>query len=178
MVQLTEQQIIYIQHYLKNEGLSYEPLKEELLDHLCCMTEANMQLGSPFHDAVQLTFSNFQKEEINDIQKQIKYSLTRKMRIMKVTSFFTLGFLLTFSTIYWGFIQDPPTTNPLQGNFEISSAFGMRHHPIQKKKKMHKGVDFKAPLGTPVVATADGVVVTAKINKEGLWLWQAYRHKT
>ena len=167
MIQLTEQQVFYIQSHLENEGLSYAPLKEELLDHLCCMTETNMQLGNPFHDAVQLTFSNFQKDEIHEIQKRIKYSLTRKMRIMKVTSFFTLGFLLTFSTIYWGFIQDPPSTNPLKGNFEISSAFGMRHHPIQKKKKMHKGVDFKAPMGTPVVATSDGVVVTAKINKEG-----------
>ena len=167
MVQLNNQQVVYIQQHLVEEGLSYDPLKDEILDHFCCMTEANMQLGNSFHNAVQLTFSNFQKEEINDIQKQIKYSLTRKMRIMKVTSFFTLGFLLTFSTVYWGFIQDPPTTNPLQGEFEISSAFGMRHHPIKKEKKMHKGVDFKAPIGTPVVATADGIVVTAKITKEG-----------
>ena len=46
MVQLTEEQVIYIQQYLKNEGLTYEPLEEELLDHLCCMTETNMQLGN------------------------------------------------------------------------------------------------------------------------------------
>jgi len=112
-------------------------------------------------------FSNFKKEEIHSIQKQIKYSLTRKMRIMKVTSFFTLGFLLTFSTVYWGFLQDPPTIKPLNGNFEISSAFGMRHHPIKKEKKMHKGVDFKAPTGTPVVATADGEVVKVKFTEAG-----------
>ncbi len=167
MAQLTDQQIIYIQQYLENEGLSYEPLKDEILDHLCCMTETNMQLGNSFHHAVQFSFSNFQKEEIHAIQKQIKYSSTRKKRIMKVTSFFTLGFLLTFSTIYWGFLQDPPTISPLNGQYEISSAFGMRHHPIQKKKKMHKGVDFKAPIGTPVMATADGEVVTAKITKAG-----------
>jgi murein DD-endopeptidase MepM/ murein hydrolase activator NlpD len=167
MAHLTEQQIIYIQQYLENEGLSYEPLKDEILDHLCCMTETKMQLGSSFHNAVQLTFYNFQKEEIHAIQKQIKYSSTRKKRIMKVTSFFTLGFLLTFSTIYWGFLQDPPSINPLAGDFEISSAFGMRHHPIQKKEKMHKGVDFKAPEGTPVVATADGVVVKTKFTEAG-----------
>ena len=167
MAQLTSQQVTYIEQYLENEGLFYEPLKEELLDHLCCMTEANMELGNTFHNAVQESFSKFQKEEIDSIQKQIKYSLTRKMRIMKVTSFFTLGILLTFSTIYWAFLQDPPSINPLQGNYEITSEFGMRHHPIQNTKKMHKGVDFKAPIGTPVVATADGVVVTAKFTKAG-----------
>ncbi len=167
MAQLTEQQITFIQHYLKNEGLSYEPLKDEILDHLCCMTEANMQLGNPFHHAVRLSFSSFQKEEIHTIQRQIIYSSTRKKQIMKVTSFFTLGLLLTFSTIYWGFFQDPPTINPLKGQYEISSAFGMRHHPIQKVDKMHKGIDFRAPKGTPVVATADGVVVTVKFTKAG-----------
>jgi len=167
MIQLTEQQVSYIEQYLADEGLTYEPLQDELLDHLCCMTETNMQFGHSFHNAVQLTFSDFQKEEIVAIQKQIKYSLTRKMRIMKVTSFFTLGILLTFSTVYWGFLQDPPSINPLEGNYEISSGFGLRHHPIQKKKKMHKGIDFKAPIGTPVVATADGVVETVKFTKEG-----------
>ena len=59
MVQLSEQQIFYIQQNLKNEGLSYEPLKDELLDHLCCMTETNMQLGNSFHDAIQHSFSDF-----------------------------------------------------------------------------------------------------------------------
>jgi len=156
--------------------LSYEPLKEELLDHFCCMTETNMQLGNSFQHAIQLSFSNFKKEEIHTIQKQIKYSLTRKMRIMKVTSFFTLGILLTFSTVYWGFIQDPPTINPLNGDFEISSAFGMRMHPIQKTKKMHKGVDFKAPAGTAVVATSDGVVVTAKYSEKGYGIHIVIKH--
>ena len=167
MIQLTEQQILYIQQYLETEGLNFQPLKDELLDHLCCMTEENMENGYPFHQAVQLTFSQFQVQEIQAIQKQIKYSLTRKMRIMKVTSFFTLGFLLTFSTIYWSFLQDPPTISPLKGKFQITSGFGNRIHPIKKQPKMHKGVDFKAPMGTEVVATSDGVVEMVKSNASG-----------
>lgn len=40
----------------------------------------------------------------------------------------------------------------------LSSGFGMRIHPILKVRKMHPGVDFSAPKGTPVYATGDGVI--------------------
>lgn len=40
----------------------------------------------------------------------------------------------------------------------IASGFGMRFHPIHKIKKMHTGMDFTAPTGTPIYATGNGVV--------------------
>ncbi|ABS64718.1 peptidase M23B [Parvibaculum lavamentivorans DS-1] len=40
----------------------------------------------------------------------------------------------------------------------MTSGFGWRMHPVLKTKKMHKGVDYAAPKGTPVYATEDGVV--------------------
>lgn len=44
---------------------------------------------------------------------------------------------------------------------KITSVFGRRFHPILKKMKMHQGVDYAAPLGTPVQSIASGVVVHA-----------------
>ncbi len=46
---------------------------------------------------------------------------------------------------------------PLDGA-RLSSSFGMRKHPISGYNKMHKGVDFAAPQGTPIYAGGNGVI--------------------
>ena len=49
---------------------------------------------------------------------------------------------------------------PINGA-RLSSPFGMRKHPIDGFNKMHKGTDFAAPTGTPIMASGDGVVKKA-----------------
>ncbi len=49
----------------------------------------------------------------------------------------------------------------------IASGFGMRVHPIYKLKKMHTGIDFAAPIGTPIYATADGKVAEVSVRFSG-----------
>jgi murein DD-endopeptidase MepM/ murein hydrolase activator NlpD len=50
----------------------------------------------------------------------------------------------------------------------IASGFGYRIHPIYKIPKMHSGIDFSAPVGTPVRATGDGQVLSATRSERGL----------
>ncbi len=49
----------------------------------------------------------------------------------------------------------------------IASGFGWRIHPIYKVGKFHEGLDFTAPKGTDVFATADGTVIQADNNSSG-----------
>ena len=50
---------------------------------------------------------------------------------------------------------------PINGA-RLSSVFGMRKHPIDGYNKMHKGTDFAAPMGTPIMASGDGIVTRAR----------------
>jgi len=50
---------------------------------------------------------------------------------------------------------------PINGA-RLSSAFGMRKHPIDGYNKMHRGTDFAAPTGTPIMASGNGVVIRAR----------------
>lgn len=53
-------------------------------------------------------------------------------------------------------LQHMPSIRPI--NTDLISGFGYRHHPILHVRKLHTGLDFRAPVGTPIYATADGTV--------------------
>jgi len=58
-----------------------------------------------------------------------------------------------------------PTTLPVK-NAVFGSGFGYRNDPFAGLRSRHDGLDFAAPTGTPVVAAADGVVLTASYHAE------------
>jgi len=59
-----------------------------------------------------------------------------------------------------------PSGSPIK-NPSISSRFGYRIHPITKKKKFHRGLDFRARVNTPIYAPADGIVKYVQPNNIG-----------
>jgi len=62
-----------------------------------------------------------------------------------------------------------PAIRPLRSDeiSHLASGYGMRIHPVYKVRKMHPGIDFSAPVGTPIYATADGVVQKVEFSFSG-----------
>lgn len=76
---------------------------------------------------------------------------------------------------YWASI---PAIQPVLNKDlnKLASGFGMRLHPILKLRKMHTGVDFTAPKGTPIYATGDGVVVEVQTEFGGYGKYVEINH--
>ncbi len=75
---------------------------------------------------------------------------------------------------YKGYIESNyiPSGNPIKTKTaRITSFYGMRKHPIYKKKIKHKGLDISCPKGTNVHSTADGFVMFASYSRTyGKWI--------
>lgn len=54
-----------------------------------------------------------------------------------------------------------PTGVPVKGNYSLSSGYGLRVDPFTQMMARHEGLDFSAPVGTPILASAGGVVSRA-----------------
>lgn len=59
-------------------------------------------------------------------------------------------------------MQRLPLAVPIHGEYELNSGFGGRADPINHRSAIHEGLDFGAPVGTPVYATGEGLVVFAE----------------
>jgi murein DD-endopeptidase MepM/ murein hydrolase activator NlpD len=63
-----------------------------------------------------------------------------------------------------------PSRMPVEGA-ALTSGYGMRNHPVLGGRRQHRGVDLAMPTGTPVYATADGVVSKAQwFSSYGLFI--------
>lgn len=187
MILLNELQVAKIQAHLASAGIP-DDLSTELLDHLCCAVEHRMQHGSSFEEAMAETLRSWPLRQLKDLHHSITYTTKTKPMIIRLSAAAALLAGLAFlSPLPWpeaakaplayapaplhldalppvNFVFDPPTASPIAGvemKDILSSGFGMRMHPLLKKKMHHRGIDLKAKTGTPVLATAAGKVVFA-----------------
>lgn len=61
----------------------------------------------------------------------------------------------------------PVRIDLLNKNLNAMSGFGIRLHPVHKVDRMHAGIDFTAPKGTPIQATGNGRVIKAENERVG-----------
>lgn len=80
---LNDEQIDQINDILVNQGVNYEGLRNDLLDHICCMIEDEMQEGLSFSTGLDKALEEFGLENFKLIQESTMYMLNKKLNKMK-----------------------------------------------------------------------------------------------
>lgn len=84
----------------------------------------------------------------------------------------SLRALQVFERMHADRVRTTPSICPLRGEFVLISSFGSRRSPFTRQLEVHAGADFAAASGTPVYATADGVVAFAgqvSLGRSAVW---------
>lgn len=123
-----------------------------------------------YKDAVEAFGPNgFETLQIQS-QKPINQKSIHMLKATLLTSLMIIGFMaanalfhrpVTIST------NSGVWSSPMGGDFEVTSGFGMRYHPVLKAKRLHKGIDFRAPVGTEIFAARAGVIQAAGVPPKG-----------
>jgi murein DD-endopeptidase MepM/ murein hydrolase activator NlpD len=109
-------------------------------------------------DAYQKSLGNDDKAILQDLNQKMALITDRANTQLK--SYKELENLATRKKEFLAAIPaiQPVTNKNLR---KMASGFGYRLHPIYKTYKMHTGIDFTAPTGTPIYATGNGRVISA-----------------
>ena len=99
MESLSDEQIDQVYDLLLAKGLSLPSLRDELLDHICCIVELQMNNGAKFHNALSYAIKQFGPSGIERTQEATIYHLTKKHRKMKNTASI-LGIIGGITTIF------------------------------------------------------------------------------
>lgn len=83
MPELLEKEVEKISNDIDQQGLTFTPLKNELLDHICCQIEEEMERGMTFNEAYKKVRSDMGRKRIRQIQDETLTLISKKYRRMK-----------------------------------------------------------------------------------------------
>jgi len=124
--------------------------------------EVDFQRDIRKNDAYQIVYETFQdeREEIYETGNIIFANLILRGQENPLYYFYDNKFEGHYD-LNGKSIQKALMKTPINGA-RLSSSFGMRKHPILGFNKMHRGTDFAAPKGTPIMASGNGVIIKAQ----------------
>jgi murein DD-endopeptidase MepM/ murein hydrolase activator NlpD len=124
-------------------------------------------IGGPENPYSSSDMSDFdyEKMQFNQLISDYQISIVALSELNKKTE------------IYNKVISDLPFGSPVNGFYSFSQGFGLRIHPITKQLDFHTGVDLAYQAGTPIVATASGIVEKTEFNYGGYGWYVKIYHK-
>src|SRR5688572_13284280 len=106
---LSEEQIDFISRDIRARGVKMESLQQDLLDHVCCIIEQNLEANGDFEGFYFATIQSFYKQELKEIEDETLFLLTNKnyyamKKIMLISGAFSalvLSFGILFKFMHW-----------------------------------------------------------------------------
>jgi len=138
----------------KNTQLAFEELKDKNRELDISIKDSQMKLLSKKKELTEVSDSLSEIETLIGLAPVADMSLKERVSLTKLNSEHMATLL-----------QFVPSGSPIEYK-GITSKYGYRVHPTLKRKEFHRGLDMKAPMKTPVYASADGIVEYTGYHKK------------
>lgn len=154
MYSINDQQIDYILNDIRRRGVEMEDLQYNLLDHICCIVEQNLESDGNFEDFYNKTIPKFFKHELWEIEEEtINLLIFKNYYSMKKTMIISGG-IAAFATVFGGLfkIMHWPGANALMllGIVILSLVFLPIMFTLKIKEKQNKKDKLILGLGSIV----------------------------
>lgn len=116
-MRLTEEQELVITQFVDDHKLKIQSLKDDIVDHLCCVIEARIKRGEGFNEAFQEAIQELAPNGLQEIEKQTIFLLNYKRIIMMKKLMYLIGFIgafiattgITFKILHYPFANSLST---------------------------------------------------------------------
>ncbi|MGI9541608.1 MAG: hypothetical protein ACR2MX_00030 [Cyclobacteriaceae bacterium] len=97
MGQLNQEQLVKIEDYLDQQGLTFKPLRDEMADHLIEDLKTHIDKGNSFDEAWNLVLNNIPDHHFKTIQRKVMEAIDKRFIVVKGFTYLSLIMLLTIA---------------------------------------------------------------------------------
>ena len=109
MYNVTDKQIDFILDDIEKRGIITEDVRYNILDHVCCIIEDEMENGMNFNEFYRNTIAQFYKKQLGEIEEETQnlltfknyYIMKRTLKISGITSIILIMIGVIFKTLHW-----------------------------------------------------------------------------
>lgn len=109
MYNLSERQVDFILDDIEKKGVITEDVRFNILDHVCCIIENEMDQGMNFNEFYRDTIARFYKKELGEIEEETQtlltfknyYAMKRTLKISGITSIILIMIGVIFKSMHW-----------------------------------------------------------------------------